>query len=148
MTPGNAQPTVITAAEFVSGGYAQRVAAGECVASFDGFDVDEVLPYTSFPGYKYAICYAGYERVVPIQKDALISLYQVEPNATPATDERASLRAQVARYRAALEAIVSSAIAYEESVRDPIGEVYRGNIDGRNAAARIARDALAETEEA
>jgi len=125
VTTDNAQPAVITAAEFVSGGYAQRVAAGECVvmdatkcivmrvSTDENGDDDHILiSYTDgLETYWWA-----YER------DAKFTVHWL-----PATDELASLRAQVARYRAALKAIIQ--LDYGDTVQ-------------------IARAALAETEEA
>lgn len=142
MTPDNA-PTVITAAEFVSGGYAAKVAAGECVVIDQ--DKDFVINATKTPSL-VMIEYLSRTSsdFVSLDPDEKLTVRWF-----PATDELASLRAQVARYRAALEAIVSSANAMEtKSNRYPQNDALLHGAVAWSSAARVARDALAETEEA
>jgi hypothetical protein len=91
-------PTVITAAEFVSGGYAQRVAAGECVVR--GWAKLEVRDVT-LKGDDAEFLGVDNSTWIMANTDKL-KLY-VEWLPTEA--ELASLRAQVARYRAALETV-------------------------------------------
>jgi len=147
----NAQPTVITAAEFVSGGYAQRVAAGECVVYALTFKVQDVKAKAN--GYLVQWVPLDNNDIDPCNYFGADTVPQLHIEwtapATPATDELASLRALVARYRAALEAIVSSSNAmYAKANRYPQNDALLQGAIAWSSAARIARAALAETEEA
>ncbi len=134
MTPDNA-PTVITTAEFVSGGYAQRVAAGECVV----IALDRQVENVRLEGVGYLVNWIpvddnDFDPYDYFETDDAPTMYVHWFPATPATGELASLRAQVARYR---EAMIAAA--------DDLDNAYGDDV---MVAARILRAALAETEEA
>lgn len=59
----------------------------------------------------------------------------------------ARLGEKATRWRNALEVIVNNAEMYQSSVKEPVSDYYRGVIDGRNAAAYIARTALTNPSE-
>jgi len=140
VTPDNAQPTVITAAEFVSGGYAQRVAAGECVVYSGNAPIRDVVP---FIGGGATVFFSDdyYDFNDFTEEECKFTVHWL-----PAIDELASLRAQVARYRAALERMkrhIASAEKLERKIYDRSPELVL-----YETLTRIADAALAETEEA
>ncbi len=140
MTTDNAQPTVITAAEFVSGGYAQRVAAGECVVTnSSGLTIINVK-LDALDDRIAAVSYVGGNFSYTDARNLLTVRW------LPATDELASLRALVARYRSALERMKRH-IASAEQIERKIYE-WSPEIDLYETLTRIADAALAEMEEA
>jgi hypothetical protein len=139
VTPDNA-PTVITAAEFVSGGYAQRVAAGEClVHGYLGREVVSVVLEGLWTRFRNddTSWLMGDEGRSRLQVRWLL-----------ANDELASLRAQVARYRAALEAVASELNELEYVTENNAGQTWSDYEGAVKSSIRGIRAALAETEEA
>lgn len=149
MTPDNA-PTVITAAEFVSGGYAQRVAAGECVVRTqwsDGKTRDIVDVTVDLGPFDLLIvsCHDGSSFCVsPARK---FEVFRTTA-ATPATDELASLRALAARYQAALALVASEVNELEYVTENNAGQTWADYEGTVKSSIRGIRAALAETEEA
>jgi hypothetical protein len=140
VTPETTKPSVITAAEFVSGGYAQRVAAGECVV----IDREEREVIDGKPnGDTVHLNLQYYPWDMDVRPQFALTVRWL-----PATDELASLRAQVARYRAAL-ALVSSEVNELEYVTDSNpGQTWSDYEGTVKATIHGIRAALAETEEA
>lgn len=107
MKNDNAKPAVITAAEFVAGGYAERIAAGECVVRY--FADNEMISVAE-PG---ELTVANGMTLFHFRKKGKLSAgaflddarFTVEwLPATPSTDDEVTrLRAENARLRAALD---------------------------------------------
>ena len=147
MTTETTKPSVITAAQFVADGYAAKVAAGDVIARGTTGERITRIRVSNDPDWKLEAFYPdeisskvwwGLTGDCPID---LEWLYPTD-DATPATDELASLRAANARYRAALEDTVA---ALQRVYPQAKGALVIQDI--RNAIDK-GLDALAETEEA
>lgn len=152
MTTDNAKPAVITAAEFVAGGYAERIAAGECVVRCPrGWGVESVVldePVGMVSAFYHDGDYNWYETGKLFVVEWLPATPATEAEVTRLRAENARLREKATRWRNALEVIVNNADTYQSSVKEPVSDYYRGVIDGRNATVHIARAALDATGEA
>lgn len=158
MTTDNAKPAVITAAEFVAGGYAERIAAGECKVFALTWSVktlerqDGVWFYvfqSSGDGHEYP--YLQFDTDTPplleVYDTATASGGTVAASSTDA-DEVARLRAEVARLREALGDVIKSADNASKRANSlPQNQDLYSKAVAWEYAARIARAAL-ETGEA
>jgi hypothetical protein len=155
MTTETKNPAVITAAEFVADGYAAKVAAGDVIARGTTGERVTRIRASNDPDWELEAFYPdeisskvwwGLTGDCPID---LEWLYPTD-DATPATDELASLRAANARYRSALEAIKSAALNYSQDQQNNSDgsnmAFVVGRLSGLGFTGEIARAALAETE--